>query len=85
MTRLQVYLGASELELLYRVAGLTGASRSTLVRRAGRDSSAEGLRHDAVSSRPVLVALITGDAVSFVVGGAGPSVTAGRPRVPGAA
>lgn len=34
--RTQIYLGETEIELLDRAAGLTGASRSELIRRAIR-------------------------------------------------
>jgi Arc/MetJ-type ribon-helix-helix transcriptional regulator len=49
MGRTQVYLGSDELELLDRVARVTGASRSELVRRAvrstfGERSTAEKIR-----------------------------------------
>jgi len=39
--RTQVYLGEEELELLDRVAGATGASRSELIRRAVRSTFGE--------------------------------------------
>ncbi len=38
VARTQVYLGDEELELLDRVAGATGASRSELIRRAVRST-----------------------------------------------
>lgn len=49
MSRTQVYLGSEELELLDRVAQVTGASRSELIRRAvqstyGEKSKADKLR-----------------------------------------
>ena len=46
MGRTQVYLGSDELELLDRVARLTGASRSELVRRAVRNTFGERTRAD---------------------------------------
>ena len=44
--RTQVYLGSDELELLDRVARLTGASRSELVRRAVRSTFGERTKAD---------------------------------------
>jgi hypothetical protein len=44
--RTQVYLGSEELELLDRVARLTGASRSELVRRAVRSTFGERTKAD---------------------------------------
>ena len=41
MGRTQVYLGREELELLDRVARVTGASRSELIRRAVRGTFGE--------------------------------------------
>ena len=41
MGRTQVYLGSEELELLDRVARVTGASRSELIRRAVRGTFGE--------------------------------------------
>lgn len=41
MGRTQIYLGDEELELLDRVARVTGASRSELVRRAVRGTFGE--------------------------------------------
>ena len=46
MGRTQVYLGSDELELLDRVARLTGASRSELVRRAVRSTFGERTKAD---------------------------------------
>ena len=46
MGRTQVYLGSEELEILDRVAGLTGASRSELVRRAVRATYGDRSRED---------------------------------------
>ena len=46
MGRTQVYLGSDELELLDRVARLTGASRSELVRRAVRSAFGERTKAD---------------------------------------
>lgn len=46
MSRTQVYLGSEELEILDRVAGLTGASRSELVRRAVRATYGDRSRED---------------------------------------
>jgi len=49
MSRTQIYLGPSEIELLDRASRATGASRSELIRRAihdtyGERSAAEKLR-----------------------------------------
>ena len=44
--RTQVYLGSDELELLDRVARLTGASRSELIRRAVRSTFGERTKAD---------------------------------------
>ena len=46
MGRTQVYLGTDELELLDRVARLTGASRSELVRRAVRSTFGQPTKAD---------------------------------------
>ena len=46
MGRTQVYLGSDELELLDRVARLTGASRSELVRRAVRSTFGQPSKAD---------------------------------------
>ncbi|MFN2629785.1 MAG: ribbon-helix-helix domain-containing protein [Gaiellaceae bacterium] len=46
MGRTQVYLGTGELELLDRIARLTGASRSELVRRAVRSTFGERTKAD---------------------------------------
>ncbi|MGH2939269.1 MAG: ribbon-helix-helix protein, CopG family [Solirubrobacterales bacterium] len=59
MARTQVYLGEEELELLDRVAGETGASRSELIRRAvqasfgreGKDAKRAALQASAGSWR----------------------------------
>ncbi len=55
MGRTQIYLGSGELELLDRVARLTGASRSELIRRAvrstfGQPSQADRLQALAASA-----------------------------------
>lgn len=55
MGRTQIYLGATELELLDRVSQATGASRSELIRRAvrsafGEQTKAEKLRALEVSA-----------------------------------
>jgi hypothetical protein len=55
MGRTQIYLGTEELELLDRVARVTGASRSELVRRAvrttfGQPTKAEKLQALAASA-----------------------------------
>jgi hypothetical protein len=46
MARTQIYLGHDELELLDRVARVTGASRSELVRRAVRSTFGQPTRAD---------------------------------------
>jgi hypothetical protein len=44
--RTQIYLGSEELELLDRVARVTGASRSELVRRAVRSTFGQPTKAD---------------------------------------
>ena len=46
MGRTQVYLGSEELDLLDRVARITGASRSELIRRAVRGTFGERTKAD---------------------------------------
>jgi len=46
MARTQIYLGSEELELLDRVARVTGASRSELVRRAVRSTFGQPTKAD---------------------------------------
>lgn len=46
MGRTQIYLGSDELELLDRVARMTGASRSELVRRAVRRTFGQPTKAD---------------------------------------
>ena len=46
MVRTQIYLGSDELELLDRVARVTGASRSELVRRAVRSAFGQPRKAD---------------------------------------
>jgi hypothetical protein len=46
MARTQIYLGSDELELLDRVARVTGASRSELVRRAVRSTFGQPTKAD---------------------------------------
>jgi hypothetical protein len=53
MTRTQIYLGTDELELLDRVARLTGASRSELVRRAVRSTFGEPTKADRLQALEV--------------------------------
>jgi len=48
--RTQVYLGSEELELLDRVARITGASRSELVRRAVRSTFGERTKTDKLQA-----------------------------------
>jgi hypothetical protein len=50
MGRTQIYLGADELELLDRVARLTGASRSELVRRAVRSTFGQPTKADKLQA-----------------------------------
>jgi Ribbon-helix-helix protein, copG family len=50
MTRTQIYLGADELELLDRVARMTGASRSELVRRAVRSTFGQPTKADKLQA-----------------------------------
>jgi hypothetical protein len=50
MTRTQIYLGSDELELLDRVARLTGASRSELVRRAVRSTFGQPTKADKLQA-----------------------------------
>ncbi len=50
MTRTQIYLGTDELELLDRVARLTGASRSELVRRAVRSTFGQPTKADKLQA-----------------------------------
>lgn len=50
MGRTQVYLGSDELELLDRVARVTGASRSELVRRAVRNTFGEPTKADKLEA-----------------------------------
>ncbi len=50
MGRTQVYLGSEELELLDRVARVTGASRSELVRRAVRNTFGERTKADKLQA-----------------------------------
>jgi hypothetical protein len=46
MARTQIYLGSDELEILDRVARVTGASRSELVRRAVRSAFGQPTKPD---------------------------------------
>ena len=48
-----MYLGSDELELLDRVARVTGASRSDLVRRAVRRTFAESTKADKLEALAV--------------------------------
>jgi hypothetical protein len=50
MGRTQVYLGSDELELLDRVARVTGASRSELVRRAVRSTFGQPTKADKLDA-----------------------------------
>jgi hypothetical protein len=50
MGRTQVYLGSEELELLDRVARVTGASRSELIRRAVRGTFGERTTADKLAA-----------------------------------
>jgi Arc/MetJ-type ribon-helix-helix transcriptional regulator len=53
MGRTQVYLGSEELELLDRVARVTGASRSELIRRAVRGTFGERTKDDKLRALDV--------------------------------
>jgi hypothetical protein len=50
MGRTQIYLGRDELELLDRVARVTGASRSELVRRAVRSTFGQPTKADRLEA-----------------------------------
>jgi hypothetical protein len=50
MGRTQIYLGTDELELLDRVARITGASRSELVRRAVRSTFGQPTKADKLQA-----------------------------------
>jgi hypothetical protein len=50
VNRTQIYLGTDELELLDRVAHLTGASRSELVRRAVRSTFGQPTKADKLQA-----------------------------------
>lgn len=50
MGRTQVYLGRDELDLLDRLARVTGASRSELVRRAVRSTFGQPTRADKLQA-----------------------------------
>jgi len=50
MGRTQIYLGSDELELLDRVARMTGASRSELVRRAVRSTFGQPTKADKLGA-----------------------------------
>ncbi len=50
MGRTQIYLGDDELELLDRVARVTGASRSELVRRAVRRTFGQPTKADRLQA-----------------------------------
>jgi hypothetical protein len=50
MGRTQIYLGDEELELLDRVARVTGASRSELVRRAVRNTFGQPTKADKLEA-----------------------------------
>lgn len=50
MARTQIYLGSDELELLDRVARVTGASRSELVRRAVRRTFGQPTKADKLQA-----------------------------------
>jgi hypothetical protein len=50
MARTQIYLGTDELDLLDRVARLTGASRSELVRRAVRSTFGQPTKADKLQA-----------------------------------
>jgi Ribbon-helix-helix protein, copG family len=50
MGRTQIYLGSDELELLDRVARVTGASRSELVRRAVRNTFGQPTKADKLQA-----------------------------------
>lgn len=50
MGRTQVYLGGDELELLNRVARVTGASRSELIRRAVRSTFGQPTKADKLEA-----------------------------------
>lgn len=50
MGRTQVYLGGDELELLDRVARVTGASRSELIRRAVRSTFGQPTKADKLEA-----------------------------------
>jgi hypothetical protein len=53
MGRTQIYLGSDELELLDRVARVTGASRSELVRRAVRSTFGQPTKADKIQALAV--------------------------------
>jgi Ribbon-helix-helix protein, copG family len=53
MRRTQIYLGSEELELLDRVARVTGASRSELVRRAVRSTFGQPTKGDKLHALAV--------------------------------